>query len=923
MIRLLRATVGVFYFFFIATCVEGEILPAKLNQAGQNRGEIEQALTRIAPEQLEGLEFLVENMPERDLTTLSADFLLENTRLAYQAWRQDPWAKRVPKTIFLNNVLPYASVNERRDNWRADFRQRFLPMVKNAKSPSEVATILNREIFKTIGVKYSTKRKKADQSPYESIEQGLASCSGLSILLIDACRSVGVPARFVGTPLWTNKTGNHSWVEIWDEGWHFTGAAEPTGDQLDRGWFVARTSTAIRDNPLHAIYATSFKKTPLSFPCVWDPRIRYISAVNVTDRYVALKKPLPPGQVRVLFDVRDEEGGRCACEVSISQNGKSLFHGLSKDDRFDANDHLSVPLKQGQKYLVQAKSQSGSYQETIEATKQDSVVSIQLQKQPTANQDAVALLKKYLSLPPDKRPALLEQAFATLPLNRQEVDTCRKLLAKDRLQQIRSERIDEWNAKVLSYDGKQMPFAFRKFGKKPKDGHSLYISLHGGGGAPAKVNDRQWENQKRLYELEEGIYVAPRAPTNTWNLWHQSHIDPLFDRLIETFVAFENVNWNRVYVLGYSAGGDGVYQLAPRMADRWAAAAMMAGHPNETSPLGLRNLPFALQVGGKDAAYKRNQVAQNWKEQLAKLHRDDPKGYTHFVKIYPNKGHWMDREDAVAIPWMAKFQRNPTPKRVVWKQDDVTHSQFYWLGVDQKNRKARTEVTAEVDSQVVTLSAKQLEQITVYLDDRLIDLDRSIKIESEGTVLFEGKLVRTIAGLWKTFNQRRDPDLSFPSSVTVTLPKPFPQSLVPNEDLPKYAALRCQQPPKIDGKLDEPAWRSVQKTKSFVDLIGGQPTIHETRAGILWDDDYLYIGFWVSDPDVQAKYKNRDDPIYYDNDVEVFIAGKNAYYEFEINPFGTIYEGFFIWDDAYEKDGFAADPQLKRSRPKTQAFHGV
>ncbi|MEM7298333.1 MAG: hypothetical protein AAF391_08720 [Bacteroidota bacterium] len=53
--------------------------------------------------------------------------------------------------------------------------------------------------------------------------------------------------------------------------------------------------------------------------------------------------------------------------------------------------------------------------------------------------------------------------------------------------------------------------------------------------------------------------------------------------------------------MGYSAGGDGVYQLAPRMADSLAAAAMMAGHPNDASPLGLRNIGFTLHMGGKDA----------------------------------------------------------------------------------------------------------------------------------------------------------------------------------------------------------------------------------------------------------------------------------------------------------------------------------
>jgi transglutaminase-like putative cysteine protease len=81
--------------------------------------------------------------------------------------------------------------------------------VAEAKTPSAAAALLNQRIFPLLKIKYSTQRPKADQSPHESIRAGLASCTGLSVLLIDACRSVGVPARFAGTPLWTNKSGNH------------------------------------------------------------------------------------------------------------------------------------------------------------------------------------------------------------------------------------------------------------------------------------------------------------------------------------------------------------------------------------------------------------------------------------------------------------------------------------------------------------------------------------------------------------------------------------------------------------------------------------------------------------------------------------------------------------------------------------------
>ena len=86
-------------------------------------------------------------------------------------------------------------------------------------------------------------------------------------------------------------------------------------------------------------------------------------------------------------------------------------------------------------------------------------------------------------------------------------------------------------------------------------------------------------------------------------------------------------------------------------------------------------------MGGDDRAYRRNEVAAEWKVKLADLKQSDPGGYEHVVQIHKGKGHWMDRQDAVAVPWMAKFKRNPVPRKVVWEQDDVTHDQFYWLAV--------------------------------------------------------------------------------------------------------------------------------------------------------------------------------------------------------------------------------------------------
>lgn len=268
-------------------------LQAALIRAQDNRAELEQALSETPADQRAGIEFLIANMPDRDLRTLSAKLLLENVEYAYRAFHQTPWKDQVPEEIFLNNVLPYASIDERRDAWRKDLYERFQPLVKDATTPGQAAAILNQKVFPMVDVKYSRQRPKANQSPLESMEAHVASCSGLSVLLIDACRAVGIPARFVGTPLWSDGSGNHSWVEIWDNGWHFTGEAEPAGDDLDKAWFVDRASEAQRDNPLHAIYAVSFKKTPVSFPLVWNRSDKSVPAVNVTDRYAPHATPLP------------------------------------------------------------------------------------------------------------------------------------------------------------------------------------------------------------------------------------------------------------------------------------------------------------------------------------------------------------------------------------------------------------------------------------------------------------------------------------------------------------------------------------------------------------------------------------------------------------------------------------------------------
>lgn len=137
----------------------------------------------------------------------------------------------------------------------------------------------------------------------------------------------------------------------------------------------------------------------------------------------------------------------------------------------------------------------------------------------------------------------------------------------------------------------------------------------------------------------------------------------------------------------------------------------------------------------------------------------------------------------------------------------------------------------------------------------------------------------------------------------------------------RYTARRTAKPIVLDGQLDEPAWKDAETSLRFVDLITGRPTRLNTRVRILWDEDNLYVGYEIEEPRVRAHLTAHNDPIYSENDVELFIAGDDAYYEFEINARNTVYEAFFIWERAYTAGGFAANPEFARAN--LQSFDGV
>jgi hypothetical protein len=652
-----------------------------LARSGDNRQELVKALDRSPQDQRQGMAFLIANMPDRDLKELKADFLLDNVALAYEAKKQVPWRTKIPLEIFLNDVLPYANVDEARDPWRKKLFELCFPLVKDCKTPGEAAHVLNSKIFTILKVRYSTKRKQPHQSPKESIELGVASCTGLSILLSDACRSVCIPARLAGTPLWSNKSGNHTWVEVWDSGWHFTGACEADPKGLDRGWFVGNASQAKKDSVVHAIYAASFKKTKVPFPLVWAPQRKDVFAANVTDRYAKAKPGLAPEKVE-----------------QIDKAARSFFTaGKDKqaDWRFDASlDRLLVE-----------------------------------------NEEAVR--------------RIVWKAYQAAP--------------------IHAEMKKDFEQNQVRYEKHSSPYTLKKVGKRPEKGWPLFIAMHGGGGVPKAINDSQWKHMQIYYKDQDSVpgylYLALRAPNDTWNGFYDTYVPPLVTNLIRQFLLFGDVNPDKVFLMGYSHGGYGAFFIGPKIPDRFAAVHASAAAPTDgtISPRCLRNTPFTFMIGENDNAYGRRKRCEAFNAEIQKLKEKDKGDFPVVMEFKKGFGHG-GLPDRDKIKDLAPLSRNPVPRHLTWDLTDAVIKNFYWLSVP--NAGPGQSIDAVLRDNMVQITSQKVNQFELLLDSRLIGFQGPVRITMDGkTQMVEAR--PSMLTLCQSMQERGDPELAFTCRIKV------------------------------------------------------------------------------------------------------------------------------------------------------------
>jgi len=611
-------------------------------------------------------------------------------------------------------------------------------------------------------------------------------------LLVNACRSIGVPARLVGIPSWVDKRGNHTWVEIWDGRWQFLGAAEPDPQGLDRGWFVHDASLAIKDSIRHAIYAVSYQRTDTPFPMVWTRNRGLtdggtVSAVNVTDRYTGNSKAVDPKETRLLVKVYERRGtDRLSRPVTVrSMEDETVMEGYTKDESADTNDILEFRVKRGGKYLVSTLHDTRRIQQEIGPfeTGQHQVVLYAEEVQLAGLMPPVCYVPPRPSYPLSQelkaqiqedlgnyfradeqsreawtfRPALDEALFTDEPAIR--------ALAWQIYQDapVHESAKQDFEANQVQYGSHTSPYVVKTVGERPSDGWPLFIAMHGGGNTRQEVNDRQWRIMQNYYtdhpEAGGYLYLALRAPNNTWNGFYDDYVYPLISQLIRQFLLFGDVDPNKVFLMGYSHGGYGAFAIGPKIPHRFAAVHASAAAPTDglTTAKTLRNTIFTYMIGEKDTAYGRIDRCRAFDQAVEALRGQRVDIYPVLMEYKEGLGHG-GLPDRNKILDMYPAIRNPVPRELTWAQTDSVVRHFFWLQVPNPSRDQ--EIEAICRENLLVVKTEGVTSATVRLDSRLIQMYQPLTVTVNGKST-EIEVEPSFKTLAKSLMETGDPELAF------------------------------------------------------------------------------------------------------------------------------------------------------------------
>ena len=213
----------------------------------------------------------------------------------------------------------------------------------------------------------------------------------------------------------------------------------------------------------------------------------------------------------------------------------------------------------------------------------------------------------------------------------------------------------EWPDELQKELGKLKKIAFLAFPvKKPTGKLPLLISLHGAGGREMSL-----EQQLARSAEVKGLGLAELAgkdlillEPNTAGFWDVGSLNTMLDYVLENY---QEIDANRVYVMGHSMGGWGTWAWINESSDRFAAAAPCGFSAGDTGDVEhLVNLPIWGMAGGNDK--NRTTGIKKMVEHLRAAGNKHVK-HTEFPGANHAEGNAAVFSSVELVDWMLGFSR--------------------------------------------------------------------------------------------------------------------------------------------------------------------------------------------------------------------------------------------------------------------------
>ena len=290
-------------------------------------GEICEKLDACREEIALAAKYLYVTGPVSDAVNYPFETILDYASHGVYLYENLESVRDLPEDLFLNYVLAHRINEEEVLPCRSFFWEKLKDRI-SGKSQKDAAIEVNYWCAEEATYHSGDERTLPALTVYR---RGYGRCGEESVFLVNALRSVGIPARQVYVPRWSHCDDNHAWVELWCDGkWYFTGACEPLMI-LNKGWFTNASSRAMM------VHSRLFDIFPAQNEVVVGKEDAALT-LNQTARYAKVKEisvrvsdengqPVQGALVR--FQVLNMAEYFSIAQVETDANGKaSLVTGL-------------------------------------------------------------------------------------------------------------------------------------------------------------------------------------------------------------------------------------------------------------------------------------------------------------------------------------------------------------------------------------------------------------------------------------------------------------------------------------------------------------------------------------------------------------------------------------------------------------------